>query len=381
MTKADYYDVLGVERNADGATIKKAYRKLAVQWHPDKNPDNPEAAEKFQEISEAYEILKDDEKRAAYDRYGHAAFQQGMGRAGGGVGGFHDPMDIFREVFGGGGGSGIFEEFFGGGGGRGGVQSGSDLRYDLEISLEEAASGVEKDITYRRAVTCKSCSGSGAEPGSSPSRCGTCGGSGRVISSRGFFQVQQICPACHGAGEVIDHPCNTCSGTGTTTETSKLKVRVPAGVDTGSKLRSSGGGEAGPRGGPSGDLYIVLHVKEHDIFERNDQDLFCLIPIKFTLAALGGAINVPTLDGRAELKIPSGTQSGTTFRLRGKGMPSLRGKHRGDQLVRVEIEVPKKLNGEQRNKLEAFALACGDADSPVSESFFEKAKKWLHGED
>ncbi|WOO41459.1 molecular chaperone DnaJ [Rubellicoccus peritrichatus] len=381
MTKADFYEVLGVTREADGTEIKKAYRKLAVQWHPDKNPDNPEALAKFQEISEAYEVLKDDDKRAAYDRFGHSAFQQGGG--GGGAGGFHDPMDIFREVFGGGGGGGggIFEDFFGGGGGRGGPQQGNDLRYDMEISLEEAAEGVEKEISYRRNVSCGECSGSGAAPGSSPTTCGTCGGAGRVVSSRGFFQVQQVCPACQGAGTVIDSPCGSCHGGGTVKETSKLKVRIPAGVDTGSKLRSSGGGEAGPKGGPNGDLYIVLHVQEHEVFERHDQDLFCLIPIKFTLAALGGTIDVPTLTGKAALKIPSGTQSGTTFRLRGKGMPSLRGSSHGDQLVRVEIEVPKKLNHDQRHKLEEFATACGDADSPVSESFFEKAKKWLHGDD
>lgn len=380
-TKADYYELLGVSRDASGQEIKKAYRKLAVQWHPDKNPDNPDAQAKFMEISEAYEVLKDEEKRAAYDRFGHAAFQQGGGRSGG-AGGFHDPMDIFREVFGGGGGGGgIFEEFFGGGGGRrGGPQAGNDLRFDLEISLEEAAKGVEKEISYRRRVTCKSCHGSGAEAGSAPVTCHTCGGAGRVVSSRGFFQVQQICPSCQGTGTVVESPCQTCRGDGLVSETSKLKVRIPAGVDTGSKLRSSGGGEAGPKGGPNGDLYIVLHVKEHAIFERHDDDLFCLIPIKFTLAALGGTIDVPTLNGKAALKIPAGTQSGTTFRLRGKGIPDLRSGQPGDQLVRVEIEVPKKLNGEQREALEAFALACGDADSPVSEGFFEKAKKWLGGE-
>lgn len=376
MTKADYYELLGVSRDATAQEIKKAYRKLAVEWHPDKNPDNAEAIERFREISEAYEVLKDPDKRAAYDRYGHAAFQQG-GRASAGPGGFHDPMDIFREVFGGGAGGGIFEEFFGGGS-RTGPRQGNDMRYDLEITLEEAASGVEKELSYRRKVSCKSCGGSGAEPGSSPITCGTCGGAGRVVSSRGFFQVQQICPTCHGSGTVVETPCGSCRGSGVTIETSRLKVRIPAGVDTGSKLRSAGGGEVGPHGGPSGDLYIVLHVKEHEVFERHDDDLFCLIPIKFTLAALGGTIFVPTLNGKASLKIPAGTQSGTVFRLRGKGMPHLRGSGAGDQLVRVEIEVPQKLNSDQRQKLEDFALACGDADKPVSESFFEKAKKWLN---
>lgn len=379
MAKQDYYELLGVSRDVSAGELKKAYRKLAVKYHPDKNPGDPQAEETFKEISHAYEVLKDDDKRAAYDRYGHAAFEGGgAGRAGGG---FHDPFDIFREVFGGGassGGGGIFEEFFGGsGGGRGGPQAGADLRYDMEISLEEAAKGVEKEIQYRRRVSCKACGGSGAAAGSGRTTCHTCGGAGQVVSSKGFFSVRQVCPRCHGAGSIIDNPCNSCNGEGRATENSTLKVKIPAGVHTGSKLRSSGSGEAGPQGGPNGDLYVVLHVKEHEIFERHDDDLFCIIPIKFTLAALGGTIEVPTLQGRASLKIPMGTQSGTVFRLRGKGMPNLRGSTPGDQLVRVEIEVPKKLTGHQRDCLEAFAEACGDSDNPVSDSFFEKAKRFF----
>ncbi|MGF1450789.1 MAG: molecular chaperone DnaJ [Opitutales bacterium] len=381
MAKRDYYEVLGVSRDVGEADLKKAYRKLAVKYHPDKNPGDAKAEEKFKEVSEAYDVLKDPDKRSAYDRFGHAAFEGGGGspRGGaGGYGGFHDPMDIFREVFGGGGGGGggIFEEFFGGGG-RGGPARGDDLRYDMEISLEEAAKGTDKEISYRRQKPCGRCDGNGAEPGSNKRTCPTCGGQGRVIRSQGFFEMRQTCPSCGGAGQTIDSPCSTCGGSGRQLETTKLKVKVPPGVDTGSKLRSVGNGEAGMAGGTPGDLFIVLHVKDHEIFERQDKNLFCLIPIKFTVAALGGAIEVPTLDGRANLKIPAGTQSGTTFRLRGKGMPDLRGGPPGDQLVRVEIEVPKKLSGKQRESLEHFAEACGDADNPVAESFFEKAKKWF----
>lgn len=380
MAKDDYYELLGVSRDAKIDEIKKAYRKKAVQYHPDKNKGDPEAEEMFKKVSEAYEVLKDDEKRAAYDRYGHAAFQQGgMGR-GGAAGGFHDPFDIFREVFGGGGGGAgsIFDDLFGGGGGSaGGAQRGSDLRYDLEITLNEAARGLEKEISFRRAVACETCGGSGAEPGSNKVTCQTCGGRGQVTSQRGFFSVRQVCPSCHGAGVVIEKPCKSCGGEGRTMKNSKIKLRIPPGVDTGSRLRSSGNGEAGVMGGPTGDLYVVIHVKEHEIFERHDDDLFCDIPIKFTLAALGGTIDVPTLNGKASLKIPSGTQSGTTFRLRGHGMPALRGNRTGDQLVRVHVEVPKKLNSKQRDILEEFAVACGDADNPMGESFIEKAKRFF----
>lgn len=385
--KEDYYELLGVAKGVSEEDLKKAYRKKAVQYHPDKNPGNKEAEEMFKKVSEAYEVLKDPEKRAAYDRYGHAAFGQGAGAGprgggfgGGAGGGFHDPFDIFREVFGqqgGGGGGGIFEEFFGGGGGGGGNGRGSDLRYDLEISLEEAAKGVEKEISFRRLGACTHCSGTGAEPGSKRTTCPTCRGAGQVTTSRGFFHVRQVCPTCHGSGSRFEKVCAKCEGEGRVQETTKINIRIPAGVDTGSKLRSSGNGEAGVMGGSAGDLYIVIHVKEHEVFERQGDDLFTEIPIKFTLATLGGTIQVPTMEGKASLKIPAGTQSGTTFRLKGRGMPHLRGGGQGDQLIRVHVEVPTSLNGEQKKKLEDFAAACGDADNPVAKSFFEKARKFF----
>ena len=382
--KQDYYELLGVAKGASEEEMKKAYRKKAVQYHPDKNPGNKEAEEMFKKVSEAYEVLKDPEKRAAYDRYGHAAFQQGGGGPrGGGAGGFHDPFDIFREVFGqrgGGGGGGIFDEFFGGGGGgngEGGAGRGSDLRYDLEITLEEAARGVEKEISVRRLGECKHCSGSGAEPGSKKSTCPTCRGAGQVTTSRGFFHVRQVCPTCHGSGSRFEKVCAKCSGEGRVQETAKINIKIPPGVDTGSKLRSTGNGEAGVMGGSAGDLYIVIHVKEHEVFERQGDDLFTEIPIKFTLATLGGTISVPTMEGKATLKIPAGTQSGTTFRLKSRGLPQLRGGAHGDQLIRVHVEVPTSLNSDQKKKLEDFAQACGDADEPVSRSFFEKAKKFF----
>jgi len=384
--KEDYYELLGVAKGATEEELKKAYRKKAVQYHPDKNPGNKEAEEMFKKVSEAYEVLKDPQKRAAYDQFGHAAFQQG-GAAGprgggyaGGGGGFHDPFDIFREVFGqggGGGGGGIFEDIFGGGGGGGGSGRGSDLRYDLEITLEEAAHGVEKEISFRRLGACSHCSGTGAEPGSKRTTCPTCRGAGQVTTSRGFFHVRQACPSCHGSGVRFEKVCAKCEGEGRTQESTKINVRIPPGVDTGSKLRSSGNGEAGVMGGSAGDLYIVVHVKEHEIFERQGDDLFTEIPIKFTIATLGGSIEVPTLQGKASLKIPAGTQSGTTFRLKGRGMPHLRGGAHGDQLIRVHVEVPTSLNSDQRKKLEDFAQACGDADHPVAKSFFDKAKKFF----
>lgn len=377
----DYYELLGVSRDASADELKKAYRKLAVKYHPDKNPGDAEAEAKFKEISEAYDVLKDEDKRAAYDRYGHAAFKQGgMGRAGGGGGfGGHDPFDIFREAFGGGGGGGIFEEFFGGGGGRsaGGAAHGADLRYDLEISLEEAAKGTEKEIRYRRPVACSKCSGSGAEPGSKKVTCGTCGGAGQVTSNRGFISFRQVCPSCQGAGQTIEKPCSSCRGEGRVMDSSTVNVRIPAGVATGSKLRSAGKGEAGHMGGQAGDLYIIVHVKEHELFERHDNDLFCEVPIKFTLAALGGSIKVPTLFGKGNLKIPAGTQTGTTFRLKDQGIPSLRGGRKGDLLIRVQVEVPTKLKADQKKILEEYAEACGDPANPVSESFVEKAKKFF----
>ena len=380
-----YYELLGVSRDVSDSDLKKAYRKQAVKYHPDKNPGDEAAEAKFKEISEAYDVLKDSDKRAAYDRYGHAAFKQGgMGNPSGGMGGGmggQDPFDIFREAFGGGGsgGGGIFEEFFGGAGGQsaGGADHGSDLRYDLEISLEEAAKGTEKEIKYRRPVTCKKCTGSGAEPGSKKVTCATCRGSGQVTSNRGFISYRQVCPDCQGTGQRIEKPCSDCRGEGRVMDSSSVKVRIPAGVSTGSKLRSAGKGEAGQMGGQSGDLYIMIQIKEHELFERQDNDLFCEVPIKFTLAALGGSISVPTLFGKGSLKIPAGTQTGTTFRLKEQGISALRGGRKGDLLIRVQVEVPTKLNGEQTAKLEDYAEACGDPANPVSESFVEKAKKFF----
>ena len=382
--KQDYYELLGVAKGANEEELKKAYRKKAVQFHPDKNPGNKEAEDMFKKVSESYEVLKDPEKRAAYDRYGHAAFQQGGGARGpggfsGGGGGFHDPFDIFREVFGqqGGGGGGIFDQFFGGEGNGGGAGRGSDLRYDLEITLEEAAHGIEKEISFRKLGECTHCRGNGAEPGSKKTTCPTCRGAGQVTTSRGFFHVRQACPTCHGSGQKFEKVCAKCHGEGRVNETAKIKVKIPPGVDTGNKLRSSGNGEAGVMSGEAGDLYIVVHVKEHDVFERQGDDLFCEIPIKFTLATLGGTIQVPTMAGKATLKIPAGTQSGTTFRLKGRGMPHLRGGSHGDQLIRVQVEVPDSLSAEQRQILEEFARVSGDPDQPMSKGFFEKAKKFF----
>lgn len=384
MAKEDYYALLGVEKSASAEEMKKAYRKKAVQFHPDKNPGNKEAEEMFKKVSHAYEVLSDTDKRAAYDRYGSAAFDGSAGGPPRGPGGgFHDPRDIFNEIFGrnaGGGGGGIFEEMFGGGGGGGGgdgSRDGADLRYDLEITLEEAARGFEKEISFRKAMACERCDGSGAEPGSRRVTCPTCRGAGQIRRSGDIITFTQTCPTCAGAGTKVEKPCTACRGEGRVAKSTKLNVRIPPGVDTGSRLRSSGNGEAGMAGGNAGDLYIVLSVKEHELFERQGGDLFCEIPIKFTLATLGGPIELPTLFGKGSLKIPPGTQSGTTFRLREKGMPSLRGGKQGDQLVRVQVEVPQSLSAEQRKILEEFARISGDAAEPTSKGFFEKAKKFF----
>jgi molecular chaperone DnaJ len=368
--------VLGIARNASGEDVKRAYRKLAVKFHPDKNPDDARAEDKFKELGEAYDVLMDEEKRAAYDRYGHAAFSQGMGGRGGG---FHDPFDIFREVFGGGAGGGIFETFFGGGGStdREGRQRGSDLRYDMQITLEEAAFGVEKEIEVRKLDACDKCKGTGAEAGSRAVTCPGCHGRGQVISSRGFFQVSQTCPRCRGVGEIIEKPCRVCGGEGRIEKTSRIKLKVPAGIADGARLRSSRNGEAGIRGGAQGDLYVVIHVKEHSIFQRDEDNLYCELPIPFSTAALGGEIPVPTLDGKASLKVPAGTQSGQIFKLRGKGISNVNGHGRGDLIARLLVEVPTSLNAEQRQKLEEFAGLCGEENTPLHKSFFERAKEFF----
>jgi molecular chaperone DnaJ len=380
-TKRDYYEVLGVERSATAEEIKKSYRKLAVKFHPDKNPGDPAAEERFKELGEAYDVLMDENKRAAYDRMGHAAFAQGTAgpRGGGGAGGFHDPFDIFREVFGGGmGGMGGFEQFFGGGGGGAERQRGSDLRYDLQIKLEEAAFGCEKEIEISKLDLCRKCDGSGAEPGSKIATCPTCHGRGQVLSSRGFFQVAQTCPRCHGTGQHIANPCKSCDGEGRMEGRSRIKLKIPAGIEDGSRLRSARNGEAGLRGGPSGDLYVVIHVQEHAIFEREDDNLYAELPIPFVTAALGGEVHAPTLEGKALLKIPAGTQSNTVFKLRGKGIPSLSsGGQRGDLMIRVMVEVPTRLDADQRKKLEEFAELCGEENTPLHQSFFEKAKAFF----
>ncbi|MFM8364449.1 MAG: molecular chaperone DnaJ [Verrucomicrobiota bacterium] len=372
--KRDYYEILGVDRSVSAEDLKRSYRKLAVKFHPDKNPDDHTAEERFKEISEAYEVLSDPSKRAAYDRYGHAAFQGGMG----GGGGFHDPFEVFREVFGGGGGGGIFDHIFGGGApDPSGRQRGSDLRYDLQITLEEAARGCEKEIEIRKLDACEPCGGSGAQKGSKAITCPTCRGRGQVVVSRGFFQVAQTCPACHGTGRIIEKPCHSCQGEGRLEKTSRVKIKIPAGIDSESRLRSNGGGEAGLRGGPPGDLYVVVHIKEHEVFTRNGMDLNCEVPIPFTTAALGGEIRVPTLDGAVSLKIPPGTQSGSTFRIRGLGMPALQGPGKGDILTYVQVEVPSRLNHEQREVLQKFAELCGDENNPINKSFYDRVKSFF----
>jgi len=377
MAKRDYYEILGVAKGASDEELKKAYRKQAVKYHPDKNPGDKTAEEKFKELGEAYEALNDSQTRAAYDQFGHAAFdaRQRAGR-GGFAGGFHDPFDIFKEVFGGGAGGSIFDNLFGTQD-PSGPQRGDDLRYDLEITLEEAALGCEKEVTLTKLDECEACDGSGAEPGSKLRTCTTCGGRGQVLTSRGIFSIAQTCPHCKGQGRLLEKPCKTCHGEGKKQRTSKIKLRIPAGVEGGTRLRSQGNGEAGFRGGPTGDLYVFLSVKRHEIFARDGDDLVCEVPISFVQAALGDEIEVPTLEGSATVKIPPGTQPGTLLRLKGRGVPNLQGYGKGDLRVRVQVEVPAHLNAEQKAKLQEFAVLCDGREAPIAQGFFDKAKKFF----
>jgi molecular chaperone DnaJ len=369
MSKRDYYEVLGVDKGAADSDIKKAYRRVAMKYHPDRNPDDPDADHKFKEATEAYDILMDREKREAYDRFGHAGVDPGMGGGGFGGGNF---SDIFGDVFG---------DIFGGGrGGRGGPQRGSDLRYTLDISLEDAVRGTTVEIKVPSLSTCEKCDGSGARKGSSPTTCGTCGGMGQVRMQQGFFQVQQTCPTCRGRGKNITDPCNACHGQGRVEKTRKLSVKVPPGVDTGDRIRLSGEGEAGPEGGPPGDLFVQMSVRQHNIFERDGKNLYCEVPITFVTAALGGELEVPTLDGRVKLKIPAETQTGKLFRLRGKGVKPVRGGSVGDLLCRAVVETPVNLNKEQKALLQQFEKSLGqdgNAQSPRQSSWFEGVKNFF----
>ncbi len=371
MSKRDYYETLGVEKGADAKAIKKAYRRVAMKYHPDRNPDAPDAEDKFKEASEAYEILSNEEKRAAYDRYGHAGVDPSMGGGAGGFGGGNF-SDIFGDVFG---------DIFGGGGrGRGGPQRGSDLRYTLDISLQNAVKGTTIEIRVPTLVGCQECDGSGARRGSSPTTCGTCGGAGQVRMQQGLFQVQQTCPTCRGRGKSIGDPCGKCHGQGRMEKTKTLSVKVPPGVDTGDRIRLSGEGEAGPDGGPSGDLFVQMSVQPHAIFERDGKHLYCEIPITFAEAALGGELEVPTLDGRVKLKIPAETQTGKLFRLRGKGVKPVRGGAVGDLMCRAVVETPVKLNKTQKKLFEELQASLGESGkshSPRQHSWFEGVKTFF----
>ncbi|MEK1889291.1 MAG: molecular chaperone DnaJ [Phyllobacterium sp.] len=371
--KADYYETLGVTKSADEKELKSAFRKLAMQFHPDKNPGDAAAEHRFKEIGEAYETLKDPQKRAAYDRFGHAAFEHGGMNGGGGFGGAGGFADIFEDIFG---------EMMGGGRQRrsGGRERGADLRYNMEITLEEAYTGKTAQIRVPTSITCDECSGSGAKVGTSPVTCSTCSGSGRVRAAQGFFSIERTCPTCHGRGQIIKDPCTKCAGQGRVTEERALSVNIPAGIEDGTRIRLTGEGEAGLRGGPAGDLYIFLSLKPHEFFQRDGADLYCKVPISMTTAALGGQIEVATLDGtQTRVKIPDGTQNAKQFRLKGKGMPVLRQPAMGDLYIQIAIETPQNLNKRQRELLEEFERISSQDNSPQSSGFFARMKEFFEG--
>jgi molecular chaperone DnaJ len=376
MAKRDYYETLGVNRDAPEDEIKKAYRKLAMKYHPDRNPDSKDAEEKFKEAKEAYEVLSDEQKRAAYDAYGHAGVDPSAAAgAGAGAQGFGSFADAFGDIFG-----EIFVGASGGGRQRSNVYRGADLRYNLEISLEEAARGTETRIRIPTMDECETCHGSGAKPGTQPKTCPTCNGQGQVRMQQGFFSIQQTCPKCHGSGKVVETPCGTCSGVGRIKRQKTLSVKIPAGVDEGDRIRLAGEGEAGVNGGPSGDLYVVIHIREHAVFQRDHNDLHCEMPISFTTAALGGEIEIPTLDGAAKIKIPAETQSGKVFRLRGKGIKGVRSNTHGDLLCHVVVETPVSLTARQKElleELEAINVRDGSRHNPRAKSWLDKVKEFF----
>jgi molecular chaperone DnaJ len=378
MAKRDYYDVLGATKAASADELKKAYRQKAKDYHPDRNSDNPNAEARFKEVNEAYEVLKDADKKAAYDRYGHAAFEGGMGGARGGHPGAGDFGSAFSDVF-----EDLFGDFMGGRGGGGGARSraqrGSDLRYNLRISLEEAHKGVQKTINVPSSSTCEVCRGSGAEGGAEPTTCPTCSGMGKVRAQQGFFTVERTCPTCNGMGQIIKNPCRACSGQGRVEKERALSVNIPAGVETGTRIRLAGEGEAGLRGGPSGDLYIFIEVNEHAIFQRDGINLYCRVPVAMTTAAMGGEVEVPTIDGgRSRVKVPQGAQSGKQMRLRAKGMPALRGGGVGDMMIELAVETPVNLTGRQKELLREFEK-LSEENNPEGKSFFSKVKGFWDG--
>ena len=374
MAKRDYYEVLGVAKGADAAAIKKGYRQKAKELHPDRNADNPNAESQFKEANEAYEVLKDENKKAAYDRYGHAAFENGMGGGGGRGGSQGDFGSAFSDVF-----DDLFGDFMGGRGGggrRSAAQRGNDLRYNLRINLEDAFAGLQKTISVPTAVVCGSCSGTGSEGGSEPQTCPTCSGMGKVRAQQGFFTVERTCPTCSGLGQIIKNPCKTCHGQGRIEKEKALSVNIPAGVETGTRIRLAGEGEAGMRGGPTGDLYIFIEVNDHALFERDSSNLYCRVPVSIATAALGGEIEVPTIDGgRSRVKVPEGSQSGRQMRLRGKGMPALRGGAAGDMFIELAVETPVKLTSRQREILREFDQ-LSEENNPQGSSFFSSVKNF-----